>query len=200
MKAVIVSIAPYQTIHEEAKFGHFYHLGPKDPEKGWSRLVVQDETQFSDYGFDNRPRVFHDGKLVAEDLVRGWKGHGVFVAAGDEPTKQELDAAKNEQRDFWLALIEEADKDWSRFRDHRKILSTAKVAARELGVKREWALDASEMKACPACKLNIPVDAIKCSNASCGAILDIDKAYEFFLISKEEYEARKARKELKKTG
>src|SRR5258707_10856839 len=60
--------------------------------------------------------------------------HGVFVAAGPEPTKEELADARKRLEAFQTRLVEPADLEWERSHNMMFITDLERRAARELHV------------------------------------------------------------------
>lgn len=117
--------------------------------------------------------------IIAKDLAKPGGGlweRGVFCPAGDKPTRQELEAARERLREFQIEAIEQADSQFSYSKDTRAIDANAKRAAVSLGLKREWASGTAlqNNEECPQCKELIRPGAAKCR--FCGAILDAKAA------------------------
>jgi hypothetical protein len=189
-KVVICSVVPHQTITRESGFGMEYILRGKNRDEEYVSLAIEDEHQFKDWGEGRHDASIVPAQDVANDLVRSCSSPGVFICAGTTPTKFELDAARERQHKHFVSLIDEADQEWSRSHDFRRINSTAKLAARELGIRRDWALDVTGMIQCAACGDMIAPSSIKCPKPNCGAILNWEKAFEYGLVTEEAYDAR----------
>lgn len=111
---------------------------------------------------------------IASDLVRSWStallgcedglGPGVMVAAGDHPTKQEIEAARLQQESYFRHLVEQAEVSWKDNKPH-KITDYHREAARWLGQEQfEWMKQIQQvaMKDCPLCTKRIPARALVC--------------------------------------
>ncbi len=126
---------------------------------------------------------------IAEDIAREINGdsgegsfHGVFVAAGSEPTVAELAEARKKLDDFHKRLVETADLEWERSHNIMFITDLERRAARELKLEKPWLYDPKPLAECPACAEKIKPGVAVCR--SCGAILDKEKAAEFGLFGK----------------
>lgn len=128
---------------------------------------------------------------IAEDLARELNGdsgegsyHGVFVAAGLEPTASEVAEARAKLEAFQLRQVEIADLEWERSHNPLFITDLERRAARELRLDKPWLYDAKPHAECPACAEKIKAGVAVCR--SCGAILDREKAAKYGLGLKEE--------------
>lgn len=106
--------------------------------------------------------------------------HGVFLCAGNGPTREELDAAHARLREFDVKLVAAADLEWDRSRNPMFITDLERRAARRLKVDKEWLYDQKPMAECPACAERIKPGVAVCR--ACGAILDPAKAAQFGLV------------------
>jgi hypothetical protein len=95
---------------------------------------------------------------IAEDLARELNGdsgegsfHGVFVAAGPQPTEAELADARRRLQEFQRRLVAAADLEWERTKNPMFITDLERRAARQLGVEKPWLYDPKPMAECPAC-------------------------------------------------
>ncbi len=128
---------------------------------------------------------------IAEDLAREINGdsgegsfHGVFVAAGEEPTAGELAEAQKKLDAFHRRLVDVADLEWERSHNPMFITDLERRAARELKLDKPWVYDPKPQAECPACGEKIKPGVAVCR--SCRAILDREKAAKFGLVAKEE--------------
>lgn len=124
---------------------------------------------------------------VAEDIAREINGdsgegsfHGVFVAAGPEPTDSELADARRRLEEFQGRLVAAADLEWERTKNPMFITDLDRRAARQLGVEKPWLYDSKPLADCPVCAEKIKHGVAVCR--SCGAILDPEKAAQYGLI------------------
>src|SRR5208282_5368242 len=127
---------------------------------------------------------------IAEDLAREINGdsgegsfHGVFVAAGPEPTEAELTEAQMKLESFQRRLVEMADLEWERSHNPMFITDLERRAARELKLDKPWLYDPKPQAECPACGERIKAGVAVCR--SCRAILNREKAAEFGLAPTE---------------
>jgi hypothetical protein len=124
---------------------------------------------------------------IAVDLAREINGdsgegsfHGVFVAAGAEPTEAELKDAHEKLDAFHRRLVEMADLEWERSHNQMFITDLERRAARELKLEKPWLYDPRPQAECPACGERLKPGVAVCR--SCRAILDRDKAMRYGLI------------------
>jgi len=125
---------------------------------------------------------------IAEDIARELNNdsgegsyHGVFVAAGLEPTQAELSEARRKLDDFHRRLVATADLEWERSHNPMFITDLERRAARELKLEKPWLYDPKPATECPACAERIKPGVAVCK--SCGAILDREKAAQFGLVA-----------------
>lgn len=132
-----------------------------------------------------------------EDLRR-W---GAFVAAGDVPTKAEVQAARNQLRARYEDMIKQADGFYGDgpgeykniTRQHRDALDW--LVADGVDVEdRPWHKPLTSKMECPACHGKIPHGSVKCNIAGCGAVLDWEKAYAFGMVTTPERPGSKPKK------
>lgn len=126
------------------------------------------------------------GKVVAESLVKDFQAAmilsdenvypGLMYVEGklgkEEVKKLEtFDKLKKTQDEWALRLIQQADDDWAKTRQHKMITELQKHFCRRLGLKREWNVDIADAKtfACPACLELVSSKAIICR--SCKNVL-----------------------------
>ena len=180
----LVNVAPFTAFDEMRPNGYFMLPGRKEGER-YATLIVYDTIAKRPLGEDQYVDVTIPVDQLAESLI---KDHGVdkfggFVAEGVEPTKEELDAADVIYDQWRRAQIVEADQLWEQYHKHIFISNHAKLACKELGLKRTWLEDVARTKQCPNCGTpNLPTQA----RCACGAILDYELAREFGLLSERE--------------
>jgi len=172
---------------------YFGSLVIQSPETGQEYAVtpVRGCTSVMDLGDKRTMEIRLTAREIADDLVRELNGdsgegsfHGVFVAAGPEPTAEELANARKRLEEFHLRLVEAADLEWERSHNLMFITDLERRAARELHVEKPWLYDRKPMAECPACGERIKPGVAVCR--SCRAILDREKAAEFGLVEREE--------------
>ena len=172
---------------------YFGSLTIQSPEEGAAYAVtpVRACTSLMDLGDKRTMEIRLSAQEIAEDLVREINGdsgegsfHGVFVAAGPEPTKEELAGAKEKLEAFQRRLVETADVEWERSHNMMFITDLERRAARELRLEKPWLYDPKPMADCPACGEKIRPGVAVCR--TCGAILDREKAAKFGLAEREE--------------
>ena len=172
---------------------YFGSLTIQSPEAGTGYAVtpVRACTSLMDLGDKRTMEIRLSAQEIAEDLVKELNGdsgegsyHGVFVAAGPEPTKEELAEARKKLEAFQRRLVETADLEWERSHNMMFITDLERRAARELGLEKPWLYDPKPMADCPACGEKIRPGVAVCR--TCGAILDREKAAKFGLAEREE--------------
>ena len=172
---------------------YFGSLMIQSPEAGTAYAVtpVRACTSLMDLGDKRTMEIRLSAQEIAEDLVREINGdsgegsyHGVFVAAGPEPTKEELADARKKLDGFHRRLVETADLEWERSHNMMFITDLERRAARELGLEKPWLYDPKPMADCPACGEKIRPGVAVCR--TCGAILDREKAAKFGLADRVE--------------
>jgi hypothetical protein len=124
---------------------------------------------------------------IAEDIAREINNdsgegsfHGVFVAAGLDPTDAELADATRRLEEFNRKLVAASDLEWERTKNPMFITDLERRAARTLGLDKPWLYDPKPMSECPACADTIKPGVAVCK--SCGAILDREKAAQYGLV------------------
>ncbi|HWY05694.1 MAG TPA: hypothetical protein VNY24_02475 [Candidatus Acidoferrales bacterium] len=172
---------------------YFGSLTIQSPEAGTAYAVtpVRACTSVMDLGDKRTMEIRLSALEIAEDLVREINGdsgegsyHGVFVAAGPEPTREELLEAQKKLEEFQRRLVDTADLEWERSHNMMFITDLERRAARELGLEKPWLYDPKPMADCPACGEKIRPGVAVCR--TCGAILDREKAAKFGLAEREE--------------
>ncbi len=171
---------------------YFGSLTIASPEGGAAYAVtpVRGCSSVMDLGDRRTMEIRLTAQEIAEDLVREINGdsgegsfHGVFVAAGPEPTEAELADARKKLEAFQRRLVETADLEWERSHNMMFITDLERRAARELGLEKPWLYDPKPMADCPACGEKIKPGVAVCR--TCGAILDREKAVKFGLAERE---------------
>ena len=116
-----------------------------------------------------------NGRKHAEAIAAPYAHWGVAVAAGDEPTPEELEAAKSQYHAYLLQMLQEGNKLWYDTRNAASIPYFSKVAAQVFGSKVEWLVEVGSgaRKRCPNCDAAAPQTAAWCA---CGYIYDMAQA------------------------
>ncbi len=124
---------------------------------------------------------------VAEDLCREINADGgddsyfgVFVAAAETPTPEELAQARMRLTVFYKRLVAAADREWERSHSYLFINDVERRAALYLGVEKEWFYQPRETVECPGCGEKVRPGFAVCK--TCGAILDHTKATTLGLV------------------
>ncbi len=103
---------------------------------------------------------------------------GVFVSPTRDPAAKVLAAMKARLNHFYDEQIGLADSFWDDPRDHKNISSLHRRAAKVRHQTRPWTYESVNTALCPACGKSITVGVAIC--ATCGAIVDEQKARKFF--------------------
>jgi hypothetical protein len=118
---------------------------------------------------------------VAQDLCREINADGgddsyfgVFVAAGELPTQEEMTQSHQRLSAFYRRLVTAADREWERSHSYLFINDVERRAAQYLGIEKEWFYQPRETVECPGCGEKIKPGFAVCR--TCGAILDRVKA------------------------
>jgi hypothetical protein len=143
-------------------------------------LVVTDRIDVIDMGDNRRLEVPIHARKIAEDLVADLGDYGVFVAAGEEPTAEEIANAKEHLIEVAKKLVFEGDQEWARSHNYRLLSDLHRRAVKRLGLEREWAYEPAAMGECPVCGERIKPGVAVCR--SCGAVLDREKARQFGIV------------------
>jgi hypothetical protein len=169
---------------------YFGSLEVRSPEPGEAFAVtaIRGCTGVMDLG-DKRTMEYRiTAREIAEDIAREINNdsgegsfHGVFVAAGPEPTEAELAVARRRLEEFQRRLVAAADLEWERTKNPMFITDLERRAARQLGLEKPWLYDARPLAECPVCAEKIKHGVAVCR--SCGAILDREKAAQYGLVS-----------------
>lgn len=147
--------------------------GPNVPEG--RVLVPVDSVALAKEVLQNFHRSFGDSPLRRTTF-------GTFIAAGDEPTPEELAAARSQYETELNRLVNEGNSAYARTRNVRSVDDKAKLAANVLGIKTDWSSN-NQLRTkvpCPNCGDVIPatlaVHRRSEDGNECGYVLDPEKA------------------------
>ena len=186
--AVLVNISTQKwPPRQRTYFGSLDVRSPHDGE-AYALTPVRSCKAMMDLG-DKRTMEFPiSAREIAEDIAREINSdsgegsyHGVFVAAGSEPTQIELAEARRKLDEFHRRLVAAADLEWERSHNPMFITDLERRAARELKLEKPWLYDPKPAAECPACAERIKPGVAVCK--ACGAILDKEKAAQFGLVA-----------------
>lgn len=112
-------------------------------------------------GEDAQPGMFWvEGRLSEEEVVRY------------HPTK--VAECRRQQNNWFLNLCAMADADWQKNNNMLAISDIQRLAAEELGIKRDWvAFEVPNLTKCPYCAANIDPISVKCFN--CKEVVNVEK-------------------------
>ena len=186
---------------------YFGSLAVRSPESGEAYAItsIRGCTGVMDLG-DKRIMEYRiTAREIAEDVAREINGdsgegsfHGVFVAAGPEPTEAELADARHRLAEFQRRLVAAADLEWERTKNPMFITDLERRAARQLGLEKPWLYDPKPLADCPVCAEKIKPGVAVCR--SCGAILDREKAAQYGLLPAGRRERQRNQEPQSQTG
>lgn len=184
--AVIVNLTEQSWILQRSYGAFAVHACTAGEPYGLTR--VSSRTALMDLGDKRTLDVHITAREVAQDLCREINSDGgddsffgTFVAEGDEPTEEELSAARERLAAFYRRVVLAADREWERSHSYLFINDVERRAARHLGVDKEWHYQPRETVECPGCGEKIKPNVAVCK--TCGAILDRAKAAKLGLGS-----------------
>jgi hypothetical protein len=143
-------------------------------------IEVSDRVDVIDMGDNRRIEIPIHARKIAEDLVSDLGDYGVFLAAGDKPTAEEVAAANERMTEVAKRLVFEGDQEWARTHNYRLLSDLHRRAVKRLGLEREWAYEPAAMGECPVCGEKVKPGVAVCK--SCGAILNRRKARKFGIV------------------
>lgn len=180
MKSTVVSLLPFQLKESKPGLSPSEYIIPAAGEKGYSFLEVKDgkRTVFLDADRGSEFMLV-PSEEIARSLVYDYVisqpaqdvdcGPGLFYLTGEglvekhpqfESRKEETEAY---QARWFRNLIRLADDLWMRNHQHREISDLERIAARQLGLKRDWLDDSPDtITKCPYCTTLISTHAIVC--------------------------------------
>jgi hypothetical protein len=171
---------------------YFGSLDVRSPQSGeaFAITLIRGCMSVMDLG-DKRTMEYRiTAREITEDIAREINSdsgegsyHGVFVAAGEMPTDNELADARHRLQEFHRRLVAAADLEWERTHNPMFITDLERRAARQLNVEKPWLYDPRPLADCPVCAEKIKHGVAVCK--SCGAILDREKAAQYGLVARE---------------
>jgi hypothetical protein len=168
---------------------YFGSLEIRSPQPGEEFAItpIRAAVSLMDLGDKRTHEIRLTAREIAEDIAHEINSdsgegsyHGVFVAAGPQPTETELAEARHRLEEFHRRLIAAADLEWERTKNPMFITDLERRAARQLGVEKPWLYDPKPLADCPVCAEKIKPGVAVCR--TCGAILDREKAAQYGLI------------------
>jgi hypothetical protein len=142
---------------------------------------VEERTAYMDMGDKRSVEVPIAADEIAADLCREINSDsgeesffGVFVAAGETPSNDELRRGRDKLAAFYRRLVAGADREWERSHSYLFINDVERRAAHYLGLEKDWFYQVHETVECPGCGEKIKPGVAVCR--TCGAILDHGKA------------------------
>ncbi len=129
---------------------YFGSLEVRSPQPGeaYALTPIRACTGVIDMGDKRNMPIQISAREIAEDIAREINNdsgegsfHGVFVAAGPEPTEPELADARRRLEEFQRRLVAAADLEWERTKNPMFITDLERRAARQLGLEKPWLYD-----------------------------------------------------------
>jgi hypothetical protein len=186
--ATLVNISPEKWPPRQRTYFGALEINSPAPGEPYALTRIESSIGVIDLGDKRTMDYAIPARAIAEDIAREINSdsgegsfHGVFVAAGDTPTKEELAEARRKLEEFHRRLVAAADLEWERSHNPLFITDLDRRAARELGLEKPWLYDPKPLAECPACAEKIKPGVAVCR--ACGAILDRAKAAQFGLVS-----------------
>lgn len=168
-----------------------YELKGCKPGQPFSFVEIQPGYDKYDLGEDKHVVALAiTAKDIAKDYAMIHQGsdmytsRGVFVPEGEEPTPEEVAAARQKLAQWAEETVRKADRMWSMTQKITDISDDAKLAAGVIAVEREWASDwtAIEKVACPACgePMNKGARIHSVGQKGCGQRISYDESGKAF--------------------
>jgi hypothetical protein len=157
----IISVSPERYAFRRT-YNHAILIPACPNDRAYTQLVVEDVTDWKvfypeyDYTKAERTPIPVSAQQICDDLFNaedlGPKGCFVIPAEQAEPTKEQLQAARNTRRAYLQSLVQKGDAEMARTKRVDEIPDFMKRAAFELGAEREWAFAAPPpLVECEAC-------------------------------------------------
>jgi len=139
-------------------------------------LHVEDSSYYKPDLDGHQDSVFVPSQQIVESIVHMHKTSQLAYKEGQHPAlfcvpnkrvtmeqvekeyKELLNNALSAQRRWFIALVKIADDDWQRAHVHQGISDIQRIAARELGLKRDWLMTVeteTDIAGCPFCGTNL---------------------------------------------
>lgn len=177
---LIFNVGPMRHQRSMGSYGQFtIHACPED--KPFSKATEIPYITNDPVHIDmNQMAHRHDsGRKLALDILGVGQFHtksedltvwGVFVAAGEIPTEDELKKANKKLDRTWDELIREADAYWNQGPSHYvNITDLHRTAAAKRGQDKPWARGIEVLSKCPICSTALDPDAALC--AACKTVI-----------------------------
>lgn len=194
MTVTLVSIVPFElNEHKPGMAKEFYKI-PATVEGDFTVVLIEDSHYIQRMpATDQTVKVTVTGEDIAKAIIKDFcfshvasdiDAHpGMFYVNGDLNKAEvklkhndKLENIKRIQRNWFIALIKDADDIWEKYHQFSMINERQVYAAKVLKSDRPWNKDAdptSKQMLCPACKSSIHPEAIVCP--ICNVIIDSDK-------------------------
>lgn len=203
LKSSVISLVPFAL--EEEKWG-IYPGSFKIPAAKNNIpeiLVVGDSIYYVEVDVGRSIPVTTPSYKIAQSIVDDYINSSIGINAAD-PTcgpglfwvigtfdlnrvykecTEELEVVRSKQLKWFTRLIEMADDDWEKTRQHRAVTDMQRIAAKILNLDRPWIVSTPETikalitKNCPSCQNLISDLTVVCPQCKC--IIDIDRYKQF---------------------
>lgn len=183
-KVYVFSVAPYVAVKASLPYGPMVHVAAKPAGERYARTEIISSTCFKDFGNDQREYFPVPADGIVKDVLRDCGDQGVWWSESPDPVEADIVTAEAKQKAFYEKAVEDADAEWAKNGDPRKIGMHARLAVRELNLMRDWAKDTSLLTPCKSCKELISNSASKCPK--CQAILNWEAARDMGLLSNDQ--------------
>lgn len=193
----IVSVFPKPAFNKNLEFGFYeiegcpkcdtHQVAPCRTCRTYAMLEVSarrspiDDPNVPD-GSGRRFEIVAASQVADSLVVEGCLDRGVFIAAGSDPTEDEITAAIEQYTAWSQRRLAEADASWGQHRKASELDPHAHDAARFLGVTREWMSDTRPKSDCVGCGEAVRPGSIKCK---CGFPVDWEKCRRLGMLNAE---------------
>jgi len=201
--ATVLSICPFETIEIKPIANGYFHI-PAAEKDDFVLLHINDSSYIqrlpaTDHNITIHVAAHHIARSLVDDFVNTvieateiagpgmmWFENKLSKMDVIVKYKDELEALKARQINWFKNLCQKADDDWNQYRKIGLISGHQKYAAKYLGHKAEWLVEYNQndgLMDCPACYSKIDARAVVCIN--CKAVLDKAKAVAYGIIAAE---------------
>ncbi len=160
---------------------------PAAAKDGYVEIEVEDGKEFIMNWEAEPPHLMAAPKsadVLAQDLVRLWRGSGLGTGRGnypgisvldpDRPKGEQIEELRKVQTRFFNDLVDEAHSHFNKGPDGLKHINEQhRVAARWLGLNVPWVVEIRaqrQIKTCPACGEEILAAALRCKHCTTNLV------------------------------
>lgn len=184
----IYNVGPWSWIRNMASHGTFTIPACQPGKRHSAALVipsVKRETYPDSESTNKLRNRFEDGMDLALAIMgegafqskeQGYRKFGIFIAAGDQPTEQELLAAEEALKQWRIHEVQEADNFYNQGpMQYQNIVAEHRNAAIALSIDRPWLHPISPQIPCPGCGEKIDPSIAFHASPYCGTIINEEK-------------------------